>query len=448
MTSSNKAYDYYKNRKFDPIFWFLFIILLRGIICIFDKLLWLCFSHSVLKGNKRQQEMSKKYEHSAHIMNVYARGTNNLLSIHDETNFLCLHERYVHPKYILKNDNVILMDVDQKCAYFCISDENVDTCHSSVGPFLWGNNFVSIKKLLILDINHFHRLAKVRGNPFEKDNLNITIIHMTMRCGSTLLGQILEKVPRTKVMSEPKPFAYVGSMYLTGKISYIEYQHLLDSTFRLQCKKQTGIDHIVMKWWPNATPTIPFLKEKYPNLNLVFNTRNLKPTHGSVGKIFEALLPISARLSIVFKAIFFDDPLICIDYDDIEWWKIYRKRRFSFDKDIERAKFLFFNWWGPIEMYRKMKNKYVATILYEDLLKEPKNEIQQLFNSLGISNEFLDLSMEALKTNSQQGLFGKKGSSKTNDQTEALCKLDSIFKQFNVPFSSDGTLEQLKNLLK
>ena len=151
---------------------------------------------------------------------------------------------------------------------------------------------------------------------------------------------------------------------------------------------------------------------------------------------------------MVFKAIFLDDPLICIDYGDIEWWKIYRKRKFSFDKDVERAKFLFHNWWGPIAMYRKMKKRYVATILYEDLVKEPKKVIKDLFDSLGISKEFLELSLEALKTDSQQGLFGKKGSSKTKDQSEALCKLDSIFKQFNVPFSSDGTLEQLKNLLK
>ena len=110
----------------------------------------------------------------------------------------------------------MLMGVDDKRAYFCISDEKVDPYHSSVGPFLWANTFIAIKKILILDINHFHRLAKVRGDPFEKGQLDITIIHMTSRCGSTLLGQILERVPRTRVMSEPKPFSYIGNMYFNS----------------------------------------------------------------------------------------------------------------------------------------------------------------------------------------------------------------------------------------
>ena len=451
MGPSIKDYDYYKNRRFDPIIWFLFILCIKGLLFIADTLAWLCFSHSVLKGSKKEQELSKSYEHSAHIMNIYSRGTINLFGNHDETNFLCLHDRYVHPNYILEHDNVMLMGVDDKRAYFCISDETIDPCHSSTGPFLWANTFIAARKIVILDINHFHRLAEIRGDPFEKDHLNVTIIHMTTRCGSTLLGQVLERVPRTKVMSEPKPFAYVANMYMTGKISYAEYQHLLESTFRIQCKKEKGIDPIVMEWVPFASPTIPFLKEKYPDINLIFNTRNLKETHGSIkkGALFGSIMPFSMQLITVFNIIFF--PLerhIPIHYDDIKWWKIYRNNRLSFDEDVERAKFLFFNWWGAIEMYRKMKEKYLTTILFDDLIADPKKEIEYLFDVLSISREYLDHATEALKSDSQQGVFGKRGLGKIKDESEALGKLDAVFRQFDVPFSSDGSLEQLRELLK
>ena len=448
MAPSVKDYSYYKKRRFDPIIWFLFILCIKGIVFIFDKLLYFCTNRSVLKGSKKEQEMSKEYEHSAHIMTIYSRATISLFGNHDETNFLCLHDQYVHPNYILENDHVMLMGVDDKRAYFCISDEKVDPYHSSVGPFLWANTFIAIKKILILDINHFHRLAKVRGDPFEKGQLDITIIHMTSRCGSTLLGQILERVPRTRVMSEPKPFSYIGNMYLTGKISYVEYQHLLDSTFRIQCKKEKGIDKIIMKWGPTAMSTIPFLKEKYPDLKLVFNTRNLKETYGSIKKVFDSILPVSMLIVTAFNMTFFAHEHIPIHYDDIKWWKIYRKNRLCFDEDVERAKFLFFNWWGAIELYRKMKHKYVATVIFEDLVIDPKKEIENLFDALKISKEHLNCSLEALKIDSQQGMFGKRGSLATKDQSESLDKLDSLFKQFDVPFSSEGTLEQLKNLLQ
>ena len=89
-------------------------------------------------------------------------------------------------------------------------------------------------------------------------------------------------------------------MYLTGKVSYAEYQHLLESTFRIQCKKEKGIDPIVMEWVPFASPTIPFLKEKYPDINLIFNTRNLKETHGSIKKVFDSIMPFSMLLITVF----------------------------------------------------------------------------------------------------------------------------------------------------
>ena len=67
---------------------------------------------------------------------------------------------------------------------------------------------------------------------------------------------------------------------------------------------------------------------------------------------------------------------------------------------------------------------------------------------MSISREYLDHATEALKSDSQQGVFGNRGLGKIKDESEALGKLDAVFRQFDVPFSSDGSLEQLRELLK
>ena len=186
---SVRDYSYYNARKLDPIVWLTFIWCLKIFLQVVDLFLSLLFGKSLLKGSsKEQKDASTTYEKSAHIVKVLSRGTINLASNHDEANFLYMHDSYVHPNYILEHKNVILKTVKKDRAIFCVSDEDVSAYSSTLGPFLLANLFTSATKLIILPIKHFHRLAEERGDPFTTDNLKVTIIHMTTRCGSTLLG--------------------------------------------------------------------------------------------------------------------------------------------------------------------------------------------------------------------------------------------------------------------
>ena len=80
--------------------------------------------------------------------------------------------------------------VNTKYAIFCVSEKDVCPLDTSIGPFAYVNMFIAARKLIFLPINHFHRLAEESGDPF-KNNLKITMIHMTARCGSTLLGRVV-----------------------------------------------------------------------------------------------------------------------------------------------------------------------------------------------------------------------------------------------------------------
>ena len=183
-------YTYYKLRKLDPLVWFTFIRCVKLFLQLFDVFVQLLGGSSILKGSKKEQKEAGRYEKSAHVLKVVSRGAIMYDVNHDETNFLYLHHSYVHPNYILKHENAILLTVKNDRAIFCVSDKDVSAYSSKTGPFVNPNLFISATKLIVLPIEHFHRLAKDRGDPFEKDDIRITIIHMTGRCGSTIIGTL------------------------------------------------------------------------------------------------------------------------------------------------------------------------------------------------------------------------------------------------------------------
>ena len=186
----SSQYFYYQKRKLDPFFWLLLITFFKLILCVIDFFLDRIFGISVLYGNRHEREkLSRSYEKSAHILRIVSRGTINLFHPHDESNFLYIHDSYAHPNYILENENVVLKTVTQKSAIFVVSDKNVSAYDSEVGPFLCANTFIVAKYLVILPLTSFVKLSQEAGDPIKKHNLKITFIHMTTRCGSTLLGR-------------------------------------------------------------------------------------------------------------------------------------------------------------------------------------------------------------------------------------------------------------------
>ena len=187
MVSVND-YSYYSLRKWDPIFWFGFLRLTKLLIGVLDKILLAILGTSILSGTQKEREQSKNYELSAHVVKVFGRGTICLIENHDESNFLYLHDSYQHPSYILKHDNIVLKGINRDKAIFVVTDENVCALDTSIGPFAYVNTFIAAKKVIFLPLEHFHKLAEEAGNPFKND-LDIVMIHMTARCGSTLLGK-------------------------------------------------------------------------------------------------------------------------------------------------------------------------------------------------------------------------------------------------------------------
>jgi len=442
-------YSYYSLRKWDPIFWFGFVKILKLMFYIVDILLSLFKGTSILYGTIEERSRSHEYEYAAHVVKVLARGTIFLVENHDRSNFLYLHEAYVHPSSILKQDNIVLKGINKNFAIFCVSDKDVCTLDTTIGPFAFVNTFIAARKLIFLPMQHFHRLAQESGDPFE-NNLNIAIIHMTARCGSTLLGKMFENVPKTRVISEINSFLFVWNLYLRGDISLVEYEKLLDSTFRVQCKKENGIQRIIIKHSMSATSTLAYMKRAYPQIQLLFITRHPFPSLKSYDKLW-TLLPVSGTIAGLANVNGIYWKHYPIPANDLIWWQRYRSviaEGCTHDQKISMVRFFFFNYWCAVEQYTKNKGLYDMAILYEDLCERPQEIVSDLFSKLKISHINIPVALGVMATDSQKGFFGKRGSYCQTDLSLISDLLDRKFKECNIPIEMNMSLEQFRRVLK
>ena len=147
------------------------------------------------------------------------------------------------------------------------------------------------KKLVIMPHSSFNRLAAEIED--LKEN-KVTFVNMTARCGSTLLSQIMSKIPKTRSMSEPWALVHIHRHFRCGLISMPEYKRLARSAVRLLCKRGVSQDikHIFMKNTNQHSPMFPTLKELFPNAKFIFNTRNFKAT-------FESLMQLGLGVPLI-----------------------------------------------------------------------------------------------------------------------------------------------------
>ena len=137
----------------------------------------------------------------------------------------------------------------------------------------------------------FNRLAAEMGD--LKGN-KVTFVNMTARCGSTLLNQIMSKIPKTRSMSEPWVLVHIHRHFCCGLFSMAEYKRLARSAVRLLCKRGVSqdIEHIFMKNTNQHSPMFPTLKELFPNAKFIFNTRNFKAT-------FESMMQLGLGMPLI-----------------------------------------------------------------------------------------------------------------------------------------------------
>ena len=88
---------------------------------------------------------------------------------------------------------VSLYAVSATEALFVETPKSVNIFSSDENPFFYIAQFRRCKRVIKVPIKSFHRLAGKIGDP----EVPVTWLTNTARCGSTILCQVLEKVPGT-----------------------------------------------------------------------------------------------------------------------------------------------------------------------------------------------------------------------------------------------------------
>ena len=260
-------------------------------------------------------------------------------------------------------------------------------------------------------------------------------------------AKLFETVPNTRVMSEPNSFLYTWNLYLRGEVSLAEYEKILDSTFKIQCKKEDNINRIIIKVPMCATSTLSYLKSTYPKIQLLFITRHPLASFRSYDKLW-TILPVSGALGFLLDVNKFRSKNYPIPVNDLIWWQRYREaleEGMTLDQQIAITRVFFFNYWMVMDAYLQNKSSYDYNIFYEDLVQKPSQIIEEVFSKLEIPKQHLAKALKDMKGDSQKGFF--KGGYTDKDLPKVIDLMNKKFKEHQVPITVDMPMDEFRLLL-
>ena len=320
-----------------------------------------------------------------------------LCSVRD---FLCIFSSYVDQDYVLK-PTVSLYALTKNEATFVETPPGIDIYSSDVSSFVNAAQFDHSVNVIKMPISGFHTLAEKIGNP----SMSTVWLSQTGRCGSTLLGQILEKVPGTLVISEPDAPAHIDCMWQEKTISESEMNQLVISVVRILYKPYPGASKICIKTRGTCISMMRPISKLFPDINQIFMYRNCKET-------------VSSFLALLSSVPFTRFGRVCLDSEWLTVVKPYFKqktevhfiRTLTESKDATIAKVfnsvtMFTYMWANYMLIARDAIEHDNNILpvkYEDLIKEKVDTCTKIFQTLGIDIDNIDAALAAFDKDSQQ----------------------------------------------
>jgi len=228
-------------------------------------------------------------------------------------------------------------------------------------------------------------------------------------------------------------------------ISHAEYERLLKSVLRLQCKRELekpDITHVFIKMSNFSGPVFPKMKELFPAVQQMFITRHFKASIHSYFKIARGLPQLWMKFGEGYR--FFMNHMT-FPIDDPHWWELFRRelRRGMTDEEGMTLALA-----GAIESFIRTKDNYDHVMLYEDIRAEPEKECRALFTAMGLDHKYIPDALDAMREDSQQGVLGIRGNAHIKLTEEEITNIARIFRITKSPISMDMSLDDLRTVLK
>ena len=186
-------------------------------------------------------------------------------------NFLCLYLSNVDAEYVLR-PGVSLYSVGKHEAVFVETVDGINIYSSDENPFLYMAQFNRSKNVIKMPLKLFHAFAKKIGDP----TMPVIWTSHIGRCGSTLLGQLFEKIPGTQLFAEPDAPTNIDYMEKMKEISEYERVELIRSTVRFLCKPHPGTKRVVIKTRHICAPLMMDITKLFPTIKQIFLYQKLQ----------------------------------------------------------------------------------------------------------------------------------------------------------------------------
>ena len=151
MSWDNPNFLERQRTKVDMAYFYFLLVFLKKITCVLDIILDILFGFTITRGTRSERDMAKeRYEHSAHVVDVWFCANWSTVFRHSPNNFLFTHNSYIHPREILKDDKITLQGVTETHAYFTVSRPHKDVYDTNFCPFVFVAQLFEAQQLILL----------------------------------------------------------------------------------------------------------------------------------------------------------------------------------------------------------------------------------------------------------------------------------------------------------
>ena len=444
-TKMNKQEDLRKIKPLEKVFLFLDISVIYAIFFIvniflsdIDMVLDVVFGLSFKKGSKKERWNAKQGGRTAQVVRAWQVFTFDIFSKVYLSNFFYTHDKYVSPDIVLHDPKALLFAYTEEYVLFTYNE--TDLLDVNTYPFLFVFQVLKAKRLIVVQTNEAMRLAHQVGKP----KVPVSIILMPGRSGSTLLCQMLQKVPGTRVIAEPISFVYARSLYNKGQLNLAGFKHSVGFMYKLLCKVEPNSDvkRIIIKTMPAWAQEVMIIKENFPECRLIYSARGLKEALASQQRNISGLFKLSAynRWNFGFKD-HFDSTQFRFDDNNAQKDHVYKNLKLRNSLSLELNAL---SQGLTLQIYLRNKDKFEMVVFYEDLISNPIKITRTLFEKLQVPLDFVDEALMAMKTDSQRGFLPKP--SHEHDTPLDFSTADYVFTLLDLNLTHKISLEDFKKL--
>lgn len=212
--------------------------LVRLVFVTVQQIVWRFNGTARLVDEARRPE---NYGRSAQILDIVTHYHFDILHTFAFENFICTHNRFESPSYILENDHISLLTVNDRDAIF-VEAKKQDMLHwkSEHSPYIRNGQLENSRRLIVVPLSVFHRMSEELGDPKGQ----LIFLFNAGQSGSTLLSHMMEYTGVCVAISEPDAPNILATRYRRRGDSK-ELREVTQDTIRFLCRPYKSVQQPV-----------------------------------------------------------------------------------------------------------------------------------------------------------------------------------------------------------